>query len=144
MSTNARRFRSQSRGAGPGAPGCAQVDWSKDLQRLTSERSDAILPRPEDLNSFSFTNAEFDALNHYYFAVNANGTFTIEDVPPGEYALHLHLTAPMAPPPPGYPGPDPRREIGSLSIQVMCPEHRTTLNAPAADLGVISLELKQP
>ena len=125
-------------------PAGSAVDWSKDLQVLTSERPDAILSRPEDSNFMAFTDARLDALNRYYFAVDANGRFTIEDVPAGEYELHVRLTAPIVPPPPGYPGPDPRREIGSLSIQVAVPGVPDDPNAPAVDLGVITLELKQP
>jgi RNA polymerase sigma factor (sigma-70 family) len=126
-------------------PAGRRVDWSKDLQMLTAKGREALLPPPESFPNFlAYTEARFDAQDHSYFVVNANGTFTIEDVPPGEYTVRLRLTAPMVPPPPGYPAADPRHEIGSSSIEIAVPPAPDEANAPAVDLGAIPIELKPP
>ncbi len=83
----------------------------------------------------------FCFLFHYCFQIQPDGSCSVDDVPPGPYQLHISLTAPMDPPPPGSPDRNPRREVGTLSMDVRIPEPAAESPDQPVDLGVLTVEL---
>ena len=131
------------------------IDWTQDVQSLTLKLSippEPVYPKPTDFASENeFTAAvqriadqnkpfwisdEGKALQRaqrtYVLLFNGDGSFRIEDVPPGIYTLRVGVTEPSKTYSPFGQGPP----IGALETEVTVPENSD--NTPL-DLGTLSL-----
>jgi hypothetical protein len=62
-----------------------------------------------------------------------DGTFRIEDVPPGEYTLQVYLTAPAR------PSSYELKELAHLEMDVTVPTATADAGAAPLDLGLLQL-----
>lgn len=130
----------------------AAVDWTTDNHILVSKASPTASSAPavnredyatfkafQEANRASFggRSAQFEAKN-YEMIFERDGSFRVEDVPPGRYELHVAVTKPD-PQRRGYYEPRPQDQIGSLIRDVTVPA-----GGPGEDfdLGTLELELK--
>lgn len=126
----------------------SDVDWKRDVHRLTLMLPDPIAPpngRPlspaeqqQAWNDYNTRQREFwqseagrerQRLERTYVLLfDSNGNFRAENVPPGKYNLMFNFTDPED-------EPYNRRTIGSLSKQVVVPDEKNArVNAPF-DIG---------
>lgn len=140
-----RRIMGQVQAAEPKT----SVDWQNDVHTLNLKLPPAAIPRIE-LNDFAtyeaFTKARDEmaalrspsgspsAARTYPLDMDADGSFQIEDVPPGTYELRIRVTK--------FPGTtppimrDPGETLGSLVQEVVIPEGTDPL-----DLGVLKVDI---
>jgi hypothetical protein len=128
------------------APENAVADWTRDLQRLVRARPELTPPKESefpDLTTYFQAWRKHDAAEaKYYLAVKPDGSFVVDDVPPGRYRLELRVTEP----PPDRLGEKrymgSGHEIGSLRKDVTIPAASTESGQEPFDLGTFTLELK--
>ncbi len=130
----------------------AAVDWQNDVHvlALKAPAADAVLKvNREDFASFaaflkaheaSFGSdsrvAEARAARTFQLAVETDGTFRVEDVPPGNYELRVRVTKP-AEGAPSSPFPRAEEEIGSLTRKV-----QVSAGSEPIDLGTLTVGIK--
>lgn len=133
-------------------PGGRAVDWRNDHQALAlkpPEHAAAPPPSTEDFATYEAYWAAYEASRGsdarlkqaryertYQLEVEADGSFRIEDVTPGDYELRIRLSKPGADQP-QPPFARPEAEIGSLTREVAVPAGDTPL-----DLGTIEVPVK--
>jgi hypothetical protein len=131
------------------------IDWTQDVQLLTLKSStppEPVFPKPADFaseNEFTaavqriveqskpfWTSEEGKALQRaqrtYVPLFNGDGSFRIEDVPPGTYTLKIALTEPSQ----NYSPFGQGTPIGALETEVTVPENS---DDTPLDLGTLSL-----
>lgn len=129
------------------------VDWQHDVHTLSLKLPEAMSPRrrvnPEDYatvaafrkaNDASFTSeAGVRAARQartYGLEFESDGSFRVEDVPPGTYELRIRVTKPGES---GRPNPfGNEEEIGALVREIVVPEGSGPL-----DLGTLTVPLRQ-
>lgn len=128
----------------------AGFEWRDDLQQLVQIREDLPPPPPDGFpgkNPQYIQNARAWArwqaqTGKHFLTIQPDGSFRIDDVPPGRYSLKLRVKQPPAP---GAANDDDnynRTELGQLERSVTIPEN-TGATEPL-DLGTLVIPLRQP
>jgi hypothetical protein len=121
-------------------------DWRDDLQSLVQKGSDRPVLRPTSnfdvLEGFHHELERYNAsVQKYFLEIESDGSFRIEDVPPGEYNLELQVTQPISSNPDLPSGPESlfhRRPLGKCSIAVTVPQSGSS---DGLDLATITIPL---
>ncbi len=121
-------------------------DWRDDLQSLNqSEPNAPVLTPTSDFAALQRFARESEARNaratKYYLEIESDGSFHIDDVPPGNYVLDLKVAQPIASSPASASGPEgsfDRRDLGKYSKPVQVPENEE--DTPI-ELGTITIPL---
>ncbi len=121
-------------------------DWRDDLQSLVQKGPKPPVFTPtSDFDVIQRYHSELErynaSLQKYFLEIQPDGSFRIEDVPPGEYTLELHVTQPIPRAAPSLSGPETlfnRRPLGKQSIAVTLPQTEST---DRLDLGAIAIPL---
>jgi hypothetical protein len=121
-------------------------DWRDDLQSLNQSDPNAPVFTPtSDFAALQRFARESEARNarapKYYLEIESDGSFHIDDVPPGNYVLDLKVAQPIASSPASASGPEgsfDRRDLGKYSKPVQVPENEE--DTPI-DLGTITIPL---
>lgn len=131
------------------------VDWSKDVQVLELKQTTLPAVNREDFASneafAKAYQASFESPERmkqareartYPLDFESDGSFRVEDVPPGTYELRIHVSRPQ---PKGRPNPFPRPEdyLGSLTREVVVPPGKEffdlgTIKVPVKDDGIMT------
>jgi len=127
-------------------PDNVAVDWRQRMQQLVRKTPGLIAPKREHFateDEYLLAWRQHDiAEAKYYLAVRPDGSFLVDDVPPGEYRLELR---PVKPPPDPLDEDSwmswPQRDLGSLNLDVTVPEAPEGGMDEPADLGVFTVEL---
>jgi len=79
----------------------------------------------------------------YYFGLEPDGSFVVEDVSPGSYRLQLQVTAPSKDPLDPDGGFSFTPEIGSLTKDIVVPEASADQPGQPFDSGVFTMQFKE-
>jgi hypothetical protein len=118
-------------------PDTGQVDWTSDAQALIGDRPTVLEFKQGEFGDL------FCYLFNYYLQVQPDGSFVVQDVPPGRYELTIRLSEPTGKSPPGHPEIKFRREVGALNANVVIPETGGDQGSEPVDLGIFTVELRQ-
>ncbi len=130
----------------------AGYDWRDDLQSLVQVRDDLPPVRPtvgfpgspEFMKSVRADNRREAQIAKHFLTLQPDGSFRIDDVPPGNYLLKLRVSTP----PKEVTASDAdsffRPELGKLERPVVIPDSPDPATASPLDLGVLTLPVKQP
>lgn len=122
-------------------------DWTLDLQKLVLQTPGLVAPKREDFPDESaywraWGEYYFTVAKKYYLTVSQNGSFVVDDVPPGTYRLELSISAPPADPldPERYIAP--RRPIATMTNDVVIPEAPADRPEDPVDLRTVTVPIK--
>ena len=122
------------------SPTLGNFDWSIDLPALVARPPGLKEPQPQESKNDSdyemARNLYTDQTTRYYLALQSDGTFRADDVPPGSYELELRVTKARVSADPTQPGWNDRIEIGAVRSTVVIPP--SDGDAPV-DLGTITI-----
>jgi hypothetical protein len=123
-------------------PAGVVTNWTVDLPRFIRRSESAMLPKLEDFpTAATFTEALSALQPSYYLAVSEDGTFIVDDVPPGIYELNITLSRPAELP--GAPA-GLRLPIGTFQQEITIPEPDPANPDEAVDLGAVTVEVRVP
>jgi hypothetical protein len=124
----------------------ANYDWRANLVSLVQDKPGLVPPQEAQFPSRSAyfrARSAYDAsIAKYYLNFQSNGTFRVDDVPPGRYTLALCVTAPTA---------DPLSEdalmnlgpvLGGITKIVVVPPIPSGQSDEALDLGTIRVPME--
>ncbi len=125
--------------------------WTRDLQRIVTIKANALRPNSATALHQNFNDyPDFAAMEtpwtaselrepKFYFAVKEDGTFAIDDVPPGNYRLELRFTSvPLF----SFPQRVQQQEVAVLKKEFIVTEPSVGESETALDLGVLPVALK--
>lgn len=127
-------------------------DWRDDLQSLVQVRDDLppVKPiagspgSPEFMKAVRASARREGQIAKHFLTLQADGSFRIDDVPPGNYLLKLRVSTP----PKDVTASDAdsffRPELGELERTVVVPDSPDPTTAGPLDLGVLTIPVKQP
>ena len=124
--------------------------WTTLLQTLAVQSTETPPRAPADptdqagFRAYHRAWRSYDARQQrYYFGLNPDGSFVVEDVVPGNYRLQIGLSDPPADPlDPESAWHGVQREIGSLTCDVLVPEAPPDAPDQPLDLGTYTLQVK--
>ena len=126
--------------------------WRDDLQSLVQVRDDlppvgptAGFPgSPEFMKAVRADNRREAQIAKHFLTLQADGSFRIDDVPPGNYLLKLRVSTP----PKDVSASDAesffRPELGRMERPIVVPDSPDPATAGPLDLGVLTIPVKQP
>lgn len=121
-------------------------DWSSKLAVLVQDRPDLtrptdnhVPPSPAYLEAIRAYDA---AIAKYYLRFQADGSFRVEDVAPGQYTLSVTITAPPADPLREDAWMYPGKALGGITNRVVVPQLSTEQTDAPMDLGTIDVPIK--
>ena len=134
-----------------------EVDWSNDTQVLVLKQpSPRPHPRLEDFATtaaFEKARDAYDATDRrrqqfaervYQLQFENDGSFRIDDVPPGAYELRIRVTEPPRNDEERYNPMRQSKVLASLAREVTVPDSGSGNNDEPLDLGALPLEWKNP
>lgn len=126
-------------------PDSVAVDWGQRMQQLVRKTAGVLPPNREQFeNVQEYVRASFQhdiAEAKYYLAVRPDGSFLVDDVPPGDYRLELRAAEPPPDPLDEVSWMSRGRELGFLTRDVTVPEAPEGYADEPVDLGVVTVEL---
>jgi hypothetical protein len=126
-------------------PENAVQDWTIDLQKLVRQPAPVAPKRAGFPDESVYWDAWWNYTlteSRYYLVFKPDGSFVVDDVPPGDYKLELHLTEPRADRHDRERYMPAGREIGSLTKNITVPESPANGVENAFDLGTLTVELQ--
>jgi RNA polymerase sigma factor (sigma-70 family) len=130
----------------------AGYEWRDDLQSLVQVRDDLPPVRPtagfpgspEFMKSVRADHRREARIAKHFLTLQPDGSFRIDDVPPGKYLLKLRVSTP----PNEVTSSDAdsffRPELGKLERQIVVPDSPDPAAAGPLDLGVLTIPVMQP
>jgi len=116
-------------------------NWRANLVALVQDRPELVLPqRPQFPSSrayFKAWGAYYASIANYYLDFQTEGTFRVDDVPPGQYTLTLRVTAPPADPLSENAWTEPGPVLGGITNTVVVPPMSSERVDEPLDLGAI-------
>jgi thiol-disulfide isomerase/thioredoxin len=133
------------------------ADWKNDVHLLVLKQPPG--PKPPSHEDYFDTeefqkafaeyrnNEQFErrrAERSYWVNFNPDGSFRIDDVPPGTYELRINVTEPLKPGENRWGPVPPDKVLASLTREVIVPQPASGQSDQPLDLGLLELPWKGP